>query len=413
MTQVTQMTATDRARADLARALGVEERIIRVLQPQWTKLMKEGVIVKLHIGRWRARTKLTFDDLGIADEEEETLKLLNLGQKYLLPVEILRKAEAIESAARRCLEKHAFKTYWGLFVPVTAFEAWKEENEAHKARYLALRDEIVREDAIVEELLAQYTTVAQAAYRRLAALGRTDETEDNFVANFINRIRRCIPPQQAIYNSFTYEWELYFIPLPSLLAEDLAAAEVARAQAEEEIERERMRSRMWREVLEKAQREKEELVSGFISDVVGQLHQLVYQVAADVLAAIERNQTLPAASVVQLKNMVEQVSKLNFYDDQDLERIIKTVQTQLDKPSEARDPAKLREIFQDIEVVSRSVLAGLSVVSRGRRYEDIEPPKVEELQRSRRRLLLDADVEALPLPFRARQRRIEEIAEPA
>jgi len=65
--------------------------------------MKEGVIVTLHIGHWRAKARLTYEDLGLpqagANEEKVLEELLLLGEKFLLPASYVRKMESAESTA--------------------------------------------------------------------------------------------------------------------------------------------------------------------------------------------------------------------------------------------------------------------------------------------------------------------------
>src|SRR5690606_22329998 len=93
----------------------------------WLAVMEDGVIVNLHIRRWRAVTRLNMDDLGIPTDQAELSELFELGEKKLLPADIVRKLNNIETKARQTiLGKYAIKTYWGNFVPVTAFDEWLE-----------------------------------------------------------------------------------------------------------------------------------------------------------------------------------------------------------------------------------------------------------------------------------------------
>ena len=136
--------------------------------------MREGVIVRLHVRRWRAKAKLDFADLGLpvaADDARTFADLLHLGEKRLLPGDTVKELEAIESAGRKCLERHAFTTFWGPLVAVTDYEQWENENAFHRNRYLDARDRLIRDyEATVEGLLIDYERAARAAYRRLNAL---------------------------------------------------------------------------------------------------------------------------------------------------------------------------------------------------------------------------------------------------
>jgi len=110
---VTDTETVDRAKAELARILNVVGGTdsIKTGNPKWLALMREGIIVKLHVRRWRAKSRLNLTDLGLPSETDDTIgDLLNLGDKRLLPKDLGSRLEAIESAGRKCLERHGFAT---------------------------------------------------------------------------------------------------------------------------------------------------------------------------------------------------------------------------------------------------------------------------------------------------------------
>ena len=133
--------ALDRAKNELARILNVDG--IKTGNPKWLALMREGVVVKLHVRRWRAKSRLDLNDLGLPSEADDLIgDLLNLGDKRLLPKALASRLEAIESAGRKALERNGYSTFWGTFVPASNFDAWKTENDTHKQRYLDARNEL-------------------------------------------------------------------------------------------------------------------------------------------------------------------------------------------------------------------------------------------------------------------------------
>ena len=238
-------TAIERQKNELARILNVDG--IKTGNPKWLALMREGVVVKLHVRRWRAKSRLDMADLGLPSETDDLIgDLLNLGDKRLLPKDLASRLEAIESAGRKALERNGYSTFWGTFIPASNFDAWKAENDAHKRRYLDARNELRDSYSdIVAQLTDAYRGAARAAFRRAKALDpgvgqpmtrleaqRHLLDEDQFVNLFVRRITRQIPTENQIYDSFGWEEELTYIPLPSLLAED--AAEKDRIQAERE-----------------------------------------------------------------------------------------------------------------------------------------------------------------------------------
>jgi len=426
-------TALDQTRQTLAQVLGEED--VRVVEPRWLQLMQEGLIVTLHIRRWRARAKLTFADLGlpVRDEKERAAfaDLLNLGEKRLLPARYIRALDSIDSGARKCLDRYSYKTFWGNFVPCTAYAGWKEQNEVYRQRYFKIRDDIVENyDRIVASLLDGYAVAARAAYRRLNALDPEAMSngeyaaEDDFVDAFMSRIVALIPSRDRIRDSFAFEVELSYVPLPSLLAEDLAEAERIRAQREmERLEEEMKRDSLWRnirleeeaarerqrmlaamnrDVVEKARQQKEELIDTFLADLVKQLRGLVYDVTTNVLASIQTNQgRLVGKASVQLSNLIEQVASLNFFGDQEIDRMIARVRMELDKQPKDRDMKEIRAQLKNIATITRATLIGLGEQPRSARSLGVaDVPTPEMIRTARRGLGLAEEIEVPELELR-------------
>jgi hypothetical protein len=397
------------------------------------------VLISLHIGRWRAKSRLTWHDLGIELDEkadQELQEIVDLGHKKLLPASVLKELDAIDSAARKWLEKKAFRTYWGFFVPVTAYEEWKAGNEEQRARYFAARDQLVADyDQVTSDLLRGYRQAAGGTYRRLKrmhprAVRRL--TEDAFVETFLAGIEASLQSATAIRESFYFDVELRYVPLPSLLAEEQAQADVAEAQARAEVERlqglrrleeereqaerekiweetraarsaaqwkEQLMKEMHQDVVEKARKQKEKLVDSFLRDVVVQLRSLVYDASTDVLAAIQKNANLPPRSVVQLRNLVDQVRSLNFYGDEEIEAMIQAVAGQVDRQAEYRDLAVIEANLRDIATVVRASLIGLGERPRqARELGVVDEPTGEMVRQARRGLGLEMEVEGAEGP---------------
>ena len=120
----------DKARAAIAEALGEAPDSIQATTPRWLSLMQEGVIVRLHIGRWRAKAGLTWTDLGLELDQEtgsDLKEIISLGYKRLLPKDIIRELDSIDSKARKWLDAKAYRTHWGFFLPAMLLAAlWHE-----------------------------------------------------------------------------------------------------------------------------------------------------------------------------------------------------------------------------------------------------------------------------------------------
>lgn len=411
-------TLTTAQRNEIAAIIGESPETIKRHDARWSQLLKEGVIVRLTLRRWRGRAKLDLADIGIPINGEEKLygDLLDLGEKLLLPKDLIRELDSIDSAARKCVERHGFETYWGIFIPASAFQSWKAEDARYAERYLAVRDKIVEDwDTILDGLLTKYAEVARIAYRRRNKLQASIDKdwrftdEDAFVDAFLTHLRTLIPSREQIRTSFGYETDISYIPLPSLLAEEVALAEEAKARAlaarasiSEEQRRAELRDEMHRQVLRDAAEAKGKLIDSFLKDIVKQLRAAIYDAVVTVGDSIQRNDYLHPRSVVQLQNLVAQVAKLNFFGDKDADAMIAELRRIVDTPAENRSTGEIQTQLGAIATITRSTLIALGDSPRAARSLGVvDNPSAEVVRQARTLLGLD-DQPTLGLERQAR-----------
>lgn len=397
----------------LAQILG-EPETLRMLD--WSTMREGGVLAKLHIRRWGAAVKLTYDDLGLETPlEQEPATLMALGEKYLLPIEVRRKLDSVEKGARSLLKRLSFQTGFGTFVPRTAYEGWKREIETWKVKYFALRDQIVADyPQLCEQVLNGYTVVARNIYAQLAGKGQVPlaKTEEEFVEEFKARIKMHFKTPEQVEASFAFEVELMLIPPPPDGVENLELAQrtelATRPQAASSIA-EWQFQQMLRDVLAQAQENKEEQILLFYEDLVGQIRKLTYEVATNVLRAIRRNKSLPPSNVRQLNNLIEQVRRLNFYGDREIEQLLEGIRAQLSLPAESRNLGRLEAQLRAVALVTRATLQGLGKEMRSERELGIADVPSEALVRqARAELGLDAPLDG-DFTMAPRQGRMEDL----
>ena len=87
-------------------------------------LTREGLLISVSVGYWRATKKLNPEDLGL-DPDKVTDRLISLGHKKLLPAEALESFALIESRAHSLIEASTFPFLKGLghFLPNAKLES--------------------------------------------------------------------------------------------------------------------------------------------------------------------------------------------------------------------------------------------------------------------------------------------------
>jgi hypothetical protein len=338
---------SDVRKQEIARAAGVSPDQLREIKASIVdRLAREGVLVRVHIGRWRASHKLSPQDLGLDPKEAKPLlEQVELGRKLLLPRQILDELRRIEDRGRRNLQNHSLDTLLGPFMPASEFPRFRTEHEKLKEEYMAIRDQIVgRLPELREQVARAFRNAAEAIYPRVAS--KTNITLEEFREEYTQRALRLFPDEQTIRNSFYFEYELAYVPLSSeLVAEEARRAEIVRNQ--------QLREELRRHVYER----KKEEVDRFLTDVVQRLRSIVYHTVSSALNQVRRGK-VPRSTVEKLRNLVERVSALNVYGDAEIERAIRELEKVVGTsgPIPHVPPSRLETVLADLEEVCRTAL---------------------------------------------------------
>lgn len=377
-------------------AWGDNAQSVRIFRTDFSRVMREGVVVSLHIGRYRGQKSLELSDLGLSSDHEggDAKKMISLGSKLLLPPELIQEAAALENRARRALDKRAFKLHWGYFVLANDYVPLREELQAIRAEYMGVCEKIVEQyEDIQEEVTREYRRMAAIAYGRYAKLDprpicrpgvREQDNVDiwdernwldvgEYADIVVENILSQFPTPEAIQGSYHFEWDIMFVPLHRLLAEEEAAADIIRqrAQTERSVQEAARREVEWQEevarrlaveeirraeaetrVVEDAARTKERMLAEMyademvsrkrqleketqqyvesISNMQAQFVAVIYEAAIAAMSAIKKNNRLTGKNIHQLKDMIERVKSWNkFLDCPEAITMIENVETAL------------------------------------------------------------------------------------
>jgi len=319
---------------ELAFELNLEPQALTPIDENWVlKLMQKGVLVQLHIGYWRPYSRLSESELGIS-EDGSVKEYLQLGRKKLLPPEMVARLENIEKRARYALEENSFKCFWGRFVPVTAWNRWRDENESIKSQFYAIRDEVISNlPNSIGQLRDIYSQMAMEAYKR-SKYNPNAEVPGNYISSFIEKCLGQIPSPDDMRRLFKYDEVYTYIPLPN---------QRTMQQIESSPE-----DAMRRQVAQEMNQHKQEIVADFLAEINTNLRDMVIQVCQSVRESIRRNERLVPRSVVGLKNLISKLERLNFHDDDQLSKMMDDIRSEIDKPSDKRDLPNLDAILSEI-----------------------------------------------------------------
>jgi hypothetical protein len=444
--------------AELRDKLGEPEAKIKILQPDWAKVQRELVRVKLNIHWWKGTTQLAEGDLGLeGDQEFRQLegKIIKLGNKKLLPVDVINNISRIEQRGRKALERFSYETgedILGNLVPIQSFALFKANITEHQKAFFELRDYIYDNyDEIVDRVCDDYALLAYKAWD-IKTRGAS-RAEKQAVAEFVGKIRALIPSREAIYDSFRFDWDIWFLDLPKTsedrpdLEEEVVALQNERARVERELkryeeqlklvkenrqfaeERERLESQKRqllqeeeakRELLTKANEAYQKTLEGSLGVFQAQLCELIYQVTTDARIALENARNKTGGNIgrtsIQLKGFIEQVRALNFFTDQEagqrIEGWIKELDKTLQIEGPARDYTSVKSTLDEMRAFATEILTPLlgraPRTQRENEYVNVIPEAGKLLRRGRR---LDQRAEREEVLVRANGERPQRVSE--
>jgi hypothetical protein len=369
---------TDRRQA-LAEATGLSPESLEELKETVVDaLVRKGVLVTVHVGRWRARHKLAPEDLGLDQKAARTLsEALDLGHKLLLPRPTLDDLARLESAGRANLARHSLDSRLGAFVSDEALPRFLEAHERLRRQYLGIRDSIVEQlPRLRDAAVRRFQAAAKEIYNRL----RPDAAETVFVEKYVDRALAHWPSANQICGSFYFDAKLALVPLASELARE-------QARLAELREDERVRDELRRQFADERRRQ----IDGFLTDVVSSLRATVYKAVTTALRTLDQHDAPAPRTIASLRRLVERVRLLNVYGDQEIE-------SQLGRLEQALVPAKRRT-----PVTAAKLRTALVELSKTTEEAVREAFHVDPLLRRFSLLDLSADAPAPPADDRADQ----------
>jgi hypothetical protein len=353
----------------VAKKLGVDASKIKQWKGAYVGMAAQmGVFVRDHIGRYRAETQLTEDDLGIKLTEKDK-KWIRLGAQKILPPEIVKRMDQAEGAGRSNVKKHALNLMMGEWIPVTAWKSYEKENEILKGEFFDLRDEIVKDYPKLMKKVEVF--LFERAKKIYSQLEQKPDDSVKWMESFVKRVIGRAKTAEEVKESFTWEMQLEWLPAPSTMADEKLKlekidverkkiqSEQAKLQSEEKVrwavEQDKLKQmRQVNDLYIEQERKKREATAAerdkFVADVMKQLREALLGGASSVLTSMSRNSgKLLGANVKQLERTIERGRMLNFMNDGEIEAYYAEIEAELGKASTNRRTRNVKDICNRIQ----------------------------------------------------------------
>ena len=265
--------------------------------PLLDAICRKGVLVSVSIRYWRGCKRLKPEDLGL-DPDKVSKRLIQLGQKRLIPKDALSEFALIESRAHAMVEASSFPFLNGIarFVPnprlmeiTRNLEGLRHDFElatqGFAAGYAPLRDK------------------AMAEWREVAR--QLPGNAEHLIAT----IEQSFPVAGSITKRFSFEVRMFQTTAP-----DNLHLEIADGVAEYEASENR------RKIAEQATQRLQSDLDGFVRESVASLRRETAHLATDVLATIDQSKNgVHQRTLNRLSSFIDGFRALNFAGDQQLE----------------------------------------------------------------------------------------------
>jgi hypothetical protein len=268
--------------------------------PLLDAICRKGVLVSVSIRYWRGCKRLKPEDLGL-DPDRVSKRLIQLGQKRLIPKDALSDFALIESRAHSMVEGASFPFLGGIarFVP--------NPRLAEITRNLdQLRNEFQQATQSFSEGYAPLRDNAMTEWREVAY--QLPGNAEHLIAT----IEQSFPAAGSIAKRFSFEVQMFQIAAPENIRLELTDSLT-------EIEASENRRR----IADQATRRLQSDLDSFVRESVASLRQETARLATDVLATIDQSKNgVHQRTLNRLSSFIENFRSLNFAGDQQLEQTL-------------------------------------------------------------------------------------------
>lgn len=354
----------------------------------WSVFLQEGVIVTLTIKYYRGTTSVDFSELGIDDTSDEKLQAflgeyIQPGTKCLIPPEIKGQLKSIETTARQNLRDHSFDCSAfasnGKFVPKSMYAEFKKTNEELRDRFYTIQDEFADNyEKIIEHVRKDYKVLAANLY--MQSHPQAKRVSSRYVNTFVDKIVEQIASPEEIVASFEFSTNLDRIPpyilnviskknnidekvmriatsnqpqKPASSKKTKKASSSSTASADKDASIDEIERDIQASIAEQSEMQAED----FVSDIVMKVRTDAIEGADAIVKSIDKNNgKLMGRASVKAHSLIDDLRKMNFYGDQELEEKVAALEEALGPDKSKRDIPAVKSAAEDLRKWSQDSL---------------------------------------------------------
>ena len=173
----------------------------------------------------------------------------------------------------------------------------------------------------------------------MTELRHTKDSEDVFVARFIDRVEKLTPTESDVRSRFSLTWKPFQIAIP----QGAQGKRVTVGEAEAKLAAFEKYEKIW-----------DDQVLDFIRTTASALRERVAEVA-EKTAKVFSERAVRGPSIEALRNTINEVWNLNFLEDEALTESLKKLRVLLEEAEKLRGDSKLRKDDEVVSALSKAI----------------------------------------------------------
>jgi len=308
-------------------------------------IFTDGVLVDLDIRKWTGERSLQPEDLGL--KKEQLPKTFRLGQKSLIPKEVIHNFTHIDYLARKLLTDMSFPFAFGnaRFVPKKIFKEFVDELNKLSVHFQAqVTDLCDNYEKYKLEVRPDYVKAAHSAFARFSKFDEDFESDkDEFINAFLDRVDNFYPPVETLSRRFSLNYVVFQMAMP-----DLSQAGI------EDVVSDAAKADLIKTTYQSALYDK-------VQDYVGTMVQELRDKASAVLTLVHNNirdgKRISKATLNMIKNMVADYEKMNVVGDSNFYKKLEDFRKKFVDPYDAKHLRENNSIQKDMLVGLKDLVA--------------------------------------------------------
>lgn len=364
-------TVLDEKKDRISKMLGID---IQHQAPSPEKLaaaIRDGVLCKQTIRRWRGTTILRADELDLSDELTFLVDhAITLGCKYLVPKSEMNKLNVFETRARNAIRDAGFWTAEGIFIPTARWHHFKDIFDEAQAGYMACVEDLAsRVEEWRDWCRKEYAPLARKAWncqRKTWSQSAGDapglwageeHPPQTYIEAFTERLAAQIPSKAEILAAAEFSYSVSIIHAPQAdLANDFV-------QGDDDLQDE-LRAHM--------NNKRKALIDDFLFAARAGLAESLLEVCNSVRDTLSGKQRVHGKTINMILRRLADLQDLNCVNDEEFGKAIQDLKdyVEIKATNEDKDADDIRRAMT--ETARRVKQALKKDLEKGSKFANLE-----------------------------------------